>query len=86
MRPRVRSLHGCCRAVRYPGSKPKPNIVHILTDDLGWQDIACYYRAIHGEESLYETPHMDRLSARGGSLNRQRMLAIATFGRGATSR
>ena len=55
------------------GSKPKPpvvslskpNIVHILTDDLGWQDIACYYRAMHGEESVYETPHMDRLAAKG---------------------
>ena len=46
-------------------SKPKPNIVHILTDDLGWQDIACYYRAIQGEESVYETPHMDRLAAKG---------------------
>lgn len=47
-------------------SKPKPNIVHILTDDLGWQDIACYYRAMHGgEDSVYETPHMDRLAAKG---------------------
>ena len=47
-------------------SLSKPNIVHILTDDLGWQDIACYYRAMHdGEESLYETPHMDRLAAKG---------------------
>ena len=45
---------------------PKPNIVHILADDLGWQDIACYYRAMHGgEESVYETPHMDRLAAKG---------------------
>jgi len=48
------------------GVKPQPNIVHILTDDLGWQDIACYYRAMHdGEESVYETPHMDRLAAKG---------------------
>ena len=53
---------GCCFADR----PEKPNIVHILTDDLGWQDIACYYRAMHdGEESLYETPHMDRLAAKG---------------------
>ncbi|MCB1211437.1 MAG: hypothetical protein KDK97_19080, partial [Verrucomicrobiales bacterium] len=40
---------------------PQPNIVHILADDLGWQDIACYYRAAHdGKESVYETPHLDR--------------------------
>jgi len=44
---------------------PQPNIVHILTDDLGWQDIACYYRALHGEESVYETPHMDRIAQNG---------------------
>ena len=43
----------------------QPNIVHIFTDDLGWQDIACYYRAIHGEEAMYETPHMDRLAKNG---------------------
>jgi len=44
---------------------PKPNIVHILTDDLGWMDPACYFRAVRGEESLYETPNMDRLAANG---------------------
>lgn len=43
----------------------QPNIVHIFTDDLGWLDIACYYRAVHGEESVYETPHMDRLAKNG---------------------
>lgn len=43
----------------------KPNIVHILTDDLGWQDVAVYYRACHGKESIYETPHMDRLAKNG---------------------
>ena len=43
----------------------KPNIVHILTDDLGWQDVACYYRAVHGKESVYETPNMDRIVRNG---------------------
>ncbi len=43
----------------------KPNIVHILVDDLGWQDIACYYEALHGKESFYETPHIDRVASRG---------------------
>ena len=44
---------------------PKPNIVHILTDDLGWMDPACYYRDVRGKESIYETPNMDKL-AKGG--------------------
>lgn len=43
----------------------KPNIVHILIDDLGWQDVACYYRDCHKDEPFYETPHMDRLAERG---------------------
>jgi len=44
---------------------PQPNIVHILTDDLGWQDLACYYRALHGKDSIYETPNLDRLAREG---------------------
>jgi arylsulfatase A-like enzyme len=47
------------------GGAGKPNIVHILTDDLGWADPACYFRAVRGEESLYETPNMDRLAVSG---------------------
>lgn len=43
----------------------KPNIVHILVDDLGWQDVACYYRDYHKDEPFYETSHMDRLAKRG---------------------
>src|SRR5262249_8241906 len=38
---------------------PKPNVVLILADDLGWTDLACF-----GSE-LYETPHLDRLSQEG---------------------
>ena len=44
---------------------PQPNIVHILTDDLGWMDVACYYRAVHGKQSIYETPNMDRIASGG---------------------
>ena len=34
----------------------KPNIVFILTDDLGWADIGCYGSTFH------ETPNLDRLA------------------------
>ncbi len=43
----------------------RPNIVHIMVDDLGWQDVACYYRDQHGEDPFYETPNLDRIGARG---------------------
>jgi arylsulfatase A-like enzyme len=36
-----------------------------MVDDLGWQDVACYYRDYHDEEPFYETPNMDRIAARG---------------------
>jgi arylsulfatase A len=42
----------------YP-KKIKPNILFILIDDLGWQDLHCY------GSKFYETPNIDRLSAGG---------------------
>ncbi|EMI52031.1 N-acetylgalactosamine 6-sulfate sulfatase (GALNS) [Rhodopirellula sallentina SM41] len=41
---------------------PKPNIVHILTDDLGWQDPVCF--DVDGE-TPFETPNLDRLAKHG---------------------
>ncbi len=38
----------------------KPNIVLILADDLGWADTTLY-----GHTTLYETPNLQRLAARG---------------------
>ena len=43
----------------------QPNIVHIMVDDLGWQDVVCYYQDCHDDEPLYETPNLDRLASRG---------------------
>ena len=37
----------------------KPNIIFILTDDLGWRDLVCY------GSSFYETPNLDRLAQEG---------------------
>lgn len=41
---------------------PKPNIVHIMVDDLGWQDVASH--KIDGPP-VYETPHLDRMTEEG---------------------
>ncbi|MFG0287322.1 MAG: sulfatase [Rhodopirellula sp. JB044] len=41
---------------------PKPNIVHILTDDFGWQDPVCF--DVDGE-TPFETPNLDRLAKHG---------------------
>ncbi len=40
-------------------TRPKPNIVVILADDLGWSDLGCYGADLH------ETPHLDRLATSG---------------------
>lgn len=40
----------------------KPNVLLILTDDFGWQDVKCYDI---DEPSPYETPSIDRLAKNG---------------------
>jgi arylsulfatase A len=40
------------------GARP-PNVVFILSDDLGWSDLGCY------SADLHETPNLDRLSREG---------------------
>ncbi|HEV3005619.1 MAG TPA: sulfatase-like hydrolase/transferase [Pirellulales bacterium] len=41
------------------GGEPRPNIVLILADDLGINDLACYGRSDH------QTPNLDRLALQG---------------------
>ena len=38
---------------------PKPNLILILADDLGWADLGCYGNTFN------ETPHLDRLAREG---------------------
>jgi arylsulfatase A-like enzyme len=38
---------------------PRPNVIVILADDLGWTDLGCY------GSDLYESPHLDRLAVDG---------------------
>ena len=41
-------------------ANPKPNIIFILADDLGYMDIGA-----NNPKTFYETPHIDALAAKG---------------------
>ena len=43
-------------------ARPKPNVVLLLTDDLGWQDVKCYDI---DKPSPMETPNIDALAKQG---------------------
>ena len=49
------SLTGC----ETPQPEPKPNIIYILADDLGYAELGCY-----GQEKI-ETPNIDKLAEEG---------------------
>ena len=40
-------------------AKPKPNLIWILADDLGWGDLGCY------GQKVITTPNLDRMAAEG---------------------
>ncbi len=44
------------------GRPGRPNVVLLLTDDLGWQDVKCYDI---DAPSPFETPHIDSLAKKG---------------------
>jgi len=46
-------------AVLCQGAQPKPNLVLIVADDLGWADLGCYGSTFH------RTPNLDRLAREG---------------------
>ena len=42
-----------------PADTPRPNVILILVDDLGWADLGC------SGSTFYETPNIDRLAKDG---------------------
>ena len=63
-------ISALCAVAMLPGiataasdSRPtQPNVVLLLTDDLGWQDVKCYDI---DEPSPMETPNIDALAEKG---------------------
>jgi arylsulfatase A-like enzyme len=57
-------LASCCGGTLSPAAgqgAPRPNIVYILADDLGWKDVG-----FHGSD--IQTPNLDKLAATGARL------------------
>jgi arylsulfatase A-like enzyme len=50
---------GCAPKEQVPEENPKPNIIYILADDLGYGDLSIY------GQSNFETPNIDRLARQG---------------------
>jgi len=46
-------------AAEPPARAPRPNIVFILIDDMGWRDLGCY------GSTFYRTPNIDRIARTG---------------------
>lgn len=47
-----------------PAAPPKPNVIFLLADDLGWADLGCYGNTFH------ETPNLNKLAAEGMQFTR----------------
>ncbi len=59
----VAASSGISWAADEDASRPeKPNVILLLTDDLGWQDVKCYDV---DEPSPMETPNIDALASKG---------------------
>ena len=48
-----------CVPLLTQGAEPMPNVIFLLTDDLGYSDVSCY------GATKVKTPHIDRLAAEG---------------------
>ena len=57
----------------------KPNVLIILSDDIGWFDVSCYHQGMMGSQ----TPNIDRLAAEGVRLTDCYGQASCTAGRAA---
>ena len=69
---------GPARTAEAPQAAKKPNIVVIMTDDVGWGDLGCYGG---GETRGAPTPNLDRMAAEGMRFSNYYGQASCTAGR-----
>ena len=49
----------CLLQTAQASESPRPNVLLILIDDMGWKDLGCY------GSDFYKTPHIDKLASEG---------------------
>lgn len=66
-------LVSCCLIASIAATAQRPNIIFILTDDMGYGDLSCYGR------KEYQTPNLDKLASQGVKfLNAYSAAAVCT--------
>ncbi len=66
-------------AIAHGQSPPRPNILVIMGDDIGYWNLSAYHQGIMG----YQTPHIDRLAREGGQFMTYYAQQSCTAGRSA---
>jgi arylsulfatase A len=56
----LKTISAGAASVALPAAAARPNIVYILSDDLGWGDLRCY-----NKDSQIPTPNADKLASQG---------------------
>lgn len=62
--PSVLIMAASCQSQEKKADAPKPNIVYILADDLGYGDLSCY------GQKRFQTPNIDRMASEGMQFTR----------------
>ncbi len=69
------SMLGAVLSAIATATAPRPNIIFVLTDDLGWGDLGVFYQnsrnfAVNRHLPAFATPKLDTMAAQGARLNR----------------
>ena len=64
-----------CPCLPASAEAPRPNIIFVLTDDLGWGDLGVFYQnsrnfAVNRNLPAFVTPKLDTMAAGGIRMNR----------------